>query len=467
MVANATSSMRRPMDNDTNSQQTARRAQFTTRLGVIATTVGSAVGLGNIWRFPYEAGSNGGGAFMLCYIIFIFCIGVPVICAEFIMGRETRSNILGAYRKLGGKSRWYIFGYIGIIASVIILSFYSVVAGWTLEYLFQSISGHLTYDTIDQYHQHFDSFSTGGRAIVWTLAFLIINYLILARGVTKGIEKMSNILMPLLFILLIVFCINSLTLDKAAEGLTFLFNPDFSKLTPKAILSALGQAFFSLSLGLGCMTTYASYFSNSTRLGRSALITASLDTLVAVLAGIIIFPAVFTFGMSPQSGPTLVFEVLPAIFNHLPGGMIWSPLFFFLLTLASLTSTISMSEIFIAFLIDEKKMKRSTATVLNTAIAMIFGTLCALSFGALSGVTIFGLTFFNLFDYISSNIMLPIGGMMCSIFVGWVIQRKFVADQMTGNDKFRFRALPLIVFCLRYIAPAGIAIVFLNSLGVI
>ncbi|MCI9607956.1 MAG: sodium-dependent transporter [Muribaculaceae bacterium] len=444
-----------------------QRARFNTKIGVIATTVGSAVGLGNIWRFPYEAGSNGGGAFMLCYIMFIFIIGVPVICAEFIMGRGTRSNILGAYRKLS-RGKWYIAGFMGIAASVAILSFYSVVAGWICEYFVQSVRGELMLASSSEYHEAFDQFSTGNwRPVVWTLIFLSLNFLILVRGVTKGIERMSNILMPLLFILLMIFCVNSLTLSGASEGLAFLFNPDFSKITPRVLLSAMGQAFFSLSLGLGCMTTYASYFGNKTRLGRTAITTASLDTLVAVLAGVIIFPAVFSFGISPQAGPTLVFEVLPAIFNSLPGGVVWSSLFFFLLILASLTSTISMSEISIAFMTEELKMKRRTATIVNTLIAMALGSLCALSFGALSGFTIFGMTIFNFFDYLASNILLPIGGMIASVFVGWVVDRRFIRNQLTANGSIKFRAYSLILFCLRYVAPAGIALVFLNSIGII
>ncbi|MDE5744319.1 MAG: sodium-dependent transporter, partial [Paramuribaculum sp.] len=301
----------------------AQRALFATKLGVIATTVGSAVGLGNIWRFPYEAGSNGGGAFMICYFLFIFIIGVPVVCAEFMMGRGTRSNIFGAYRKLSSGGKWYIAGFMGILASIMILSFYSVVAGWILEYLVQSVTGSIEMADARAYHEAFDEFSTSSfRPVMWTIAFLAINFLILIKGVTKGIERMSNILMPMLFILLVIFCVNSLTLDKAKEGLAFLFHPDFSKITPRVLLSAMGQAFFSLSLGLGCMTTYASYFSEKTHLGRTALTTAVLDTFVAILAGIIIFPAVFSFGFSPQAGPTLVFEVLPAIFNNLPGGIV-------------------------------------------------------------------------------------------------------------------------------------------------
>ena len=451
-----------------NKKTVGQRALFATKIGVIATTVGSAVGLGNIWRFPYEAGNNGGGAFMICYCMFIFIIGVPVVCAEFIMGRGTRSNIFGAYRKLSPKGKWYIAGFMGILASVLILSFYSVVAGWILEYLVQSVSGSIKMADAAAYHVAFDEFSTSSfRPVIWTLSFLALNFLILINGVAKGIERMSNILMPMLFLLLVIFCINSLTLDKAAEGLTFLFHPDFSKISPQVLLSAMGQAFFSLSLGLGCMTTYASYFSDRTKLGRTAMTTAGLDTMVAVLAGIIIFPAVFSFGFSPQAGPTLVFEVLPAVFSNLPGGVVWSSLFFLLLTLASLTSTISMSEISIAFMVEEWKLSRKVATVINTLVAMMFGSLCALSFSILSDVKIFGLTFFNLFDYASSNILLPVGGMIASIFVGWVVNKQFVKSQMTGRGTYKSKLLPFVIFSLRFVAPAGIAMVFLNSIGLI
>lgn len=445
-----------------------QRAQFATRLGVIATTVGSAVGLGNIWRFPYEAGTHGGGAFMLCYIFFIFVIGIPVICAEFILGRGTRSNIFGAYRRLAPKRPWYVAGYMGILASILILSFYSVVAGWTVEYFIQSACGSLDLATMEEYHARFDEFSTGNiRPVIFTLLFLAINFMILVRGVTKGIEKMSNLLMPLLFVLLAIFCVNSLTMEGASEGLRFLFHPDFSKIDSGVMLGAMGQAFFSLSLGLGCMTTYSSYFSDSTRLVRSASITAGLDTTVAILAGVVIFPAVFTFGFSPAAGPTLVFEVLPSIFHSLPGGPIWSALFFFLLLLASLTSTISMSEISIAFLVEEKKLSRRKATVVNTAIAMVLGTLCALSFGSLSDMKIFGLTVFNLFDYASSNVLLPIGGMVTAIFVGWFADRSFVRAQLTNGGAFRLRAMRVIIFCLKWVAPACIALVFLNAIGLL
>lgn len=447
---------------------TEKRAQFATRLGVIATTVGSAVGLGNIWRFPYEAGVHGGGAFLLIDLFFIFIIGVPVVCAEFIIGRHTGANVRGAFKMLAPGKPWGIVSYLGILASILILSFYSVVAGWTLEYIGQSLSDFSDIHSPEGLHRQFDIFAQSNwRPAMWTVIFLLCNYLILSRGVQKGIEKMSNIMMPMLFVILIAFSINSLTMPSAAEGLSFLFKPDFSKVTPSVLIGGMGQAFFSLSLGLGCLITYSSYFKRETPLVKTAFITAGLDTLVAILAGIIIFPAVFTFGEEPAAGPKLVFEILPSIFSNLPGGMIWSTLFFVLLFLASLTSTISMSEISIAYFQEEFGMSRRKATWLNIGIAMVLGIICALSFGMLSDFTICGLTVFNLFDYLSSNILLPVGGLIISIFVGWVLDRAVVQRELVTVNPGRATIIcvRLIVFCLRYLAPLCIAAVFIFGLG--
>lgn len=443
------------------------RAVFNTKFGAIATTVGSAVGLGNIWRFPYEAGVHGGGAFMICYLLFVLLIGVPLLCAEFCMGRGTRSNIFGAYKKLGGGSISHIAGPLGIIASLLILSFYSVVAGWTVEYCLSSLTGGLDFSNREVGHGQFLNLTTGWRPLLWTVVFLIANFTILISGVTKGIERASNILMPLLFLLLVAFCVNSFFLPGFEEGVKFLFTPDFSKITSGVLLGAMGQAFFSLSLGLGCMMTYASYFSSKNKLGKTAATTALLDSAVAILAGVIIFPAVFSFDLSPEAGPTLVFEVLPYIFNQLPGGMIWSTLFFLLLFLASLTSTVSMSEISITYFCEEKKMKRKGATILSSAIALVGGLLCALSFGALSDFTILGMTIFNLFDYLSSNICLPIGGFICSVFVGWWVDKKFIKDQLTDYGKYKFPLLGLFRFCVMWLCPVAIFIIFLNSIGIV
>ncbi|MDE6717254.1 MAG: sodium-dependent transporter [Muribaculaceae bacterium] len=443
------------------------RAVFATKFGAIAATVGSSVGLGNIWRFPYEAGMHGGGAFLLCYMICVFLLGVPVLCAEYCMGRGTRSNVFGAYLKLAPKGKWHLSGYIGIFASFLIISFYSVVAGWTLEYTLSSLFGQLDFSDSVIGHGQFLDLTTGWRPLLWTVLFLLCNFFVLSAGVTKGIERMSNILMPLLFILLIAFCINSFFLPGFDEGVKFLFKPDFSKISSSVILAALGQAFFSMSLGLGCMMTYASYFSDKTRLGRTAFISSVLDSSVAVLAGIIIFPAVFSFGLSPQAGPTLVFEVLPYIFMQLPGGLIWSTLFFLLLFIASITSTVSMSEISISFFMDEKKMTRKKSTLLSSAIALGGGLVCALSFGPLKDFKVAGMTVFNLFDYVASNICLPIGGFICAVFVGWIADKKFFADQFTDNGIYRFPMLKPLRFALRYLCPLAIFLIFLNSLGLL
>lgn len=454
----------------TKNESTApnKRGHFATRIGAVATTAGSAVGLGNIWRFPYEAGEHGGGAFMLLYIVFIVLLGVPVICSEFIMGSASRSNPIGAFRRFAPKRGWLLLPWIGIVASLMILSFYSVVAGWTVEYFVESVSGGLQLTSQEEYKATFEAFTSDNlRPLLWTMIFLGLNTYVLLAGVTKGIERASNVLMPLLFLLLIVLCINSLTLSGAEEGLRFLFAADFTQITPRVCLGALGQAFFSLSIGLGCMMTYASYFKADTRIGRTAFTTAGVDTLVAILAGVIIFPAVFSFGVSPTAGPTLVFEVLPSLFHKMALGRVWSSIFFFLLMLASITSTISMSEISISALIEERGMSRRGATLLSTSIAAVFGTLCCLSFGCMRDFTIMGMTVFDLFNSVSSDLLLPLGGMLISIFVGWFLPRDVVKERLTGGGKYNCRTLPLIVFALRWVAPIGIGLILLNAIGVL
>lgn len=441
--------------------------KFATKFGVIAATVGSAVGLGNIWRFPYEAGVHGGGAFLIVNLVFVLLLGIPVICGEFLIGRHSGRDVCGAFSVFRGGKYFQVVGWFGICASILILGFYSVVAGWTVEYIWQSLDGFGGNSSPEQLHNRFEAFSIDGWApLWWTFGFLLINYLILIRGVEKGIERISNILLPLLFLILLAFTIYSLTLPEAGKGLTFLFKPDFSELTPSVILGALGQAFFSLSLGLGCLITYASYFKEDTPLVKTAFISGGLDTLVAIMAGVIIFPAVFTFGQEPAAGPQLVFEVLPSIFTHIPGGMVWSTLFFLLLFIASLTSTLSLFETSVAFLCGSCRMGRVKAVSLTMVVVVVLATLCSLSFGPLSGIQIFGRNFFNISDYISSNILLPLGGMLTSIFVGWVVDRKVVAKELGGDNPSRAKlaVVRLIVFCLRVIAPVGIGLVFIFGL---
>lgn len=441
------------------------RSQFITKTGVIAATVGSAVGLGNIWRFPYEAGVHGGGAFLIIYIACVFLIGLPVMLSEFVIGRSTHRNGVGAFAMLAPRSPMKITAYMGILASMMILSFYSVVAGWIMEYFYESLMALFAGDDAGHYAERFNQFvANPWRPAMWTVIFLLVNFMVLRRGIERGIERASNILMPILFAILLVFCANSLMMPKAAQGATFLFKPDFGQITPSVVIGAMGQAFFTLSLGLTGMLTYASYFSDGTRLVGNSVTIAVLDTLVALMAGLIIFPAVFTYGMQPEAGPKLVFEVLPSIFAQMPGGKAWSLAFFLLLFFASLTSTISMSEISIAFFVEEHKMSRNKATALNTGIVTVFGVLCALSFGVLADFKLFGMTLFNLFDYASSNILLPCGGIMLSLFAGWAIDRKILWQQLTNDGRLSARLVPYIRFAMRFIAPAAIFIVLVAGL---
>lgn len=443
------------------------RQEFATKVGVVAATVGSAVGLGNIWRFPFEAGMNGGFAFIMVYLICVFAVGVPIMIAEFIIGRSSHTNAHLAIKNLLPNSVLRFFPFLGMLASVLILSFYSVIAGWIMEYLYQSLWGVFLGKTSEEISAFFVNFSSDTeRPVIWSVLFLIINYVILCRGVQKGIERISNILMPCLFIMLVAFCVNSLMMPGAKDALNFLFYPNFTKLTPTVVLSAIGQAFFSLSLGLTCLMTYASYFPDKTKLVKSAGIIASLDSLVAILAGIMIFPAVFSFGFQPEAGPKLVFEVLPNIFGQMPGGYIWSIMFFTLLFFASITSTISMSEISISYFVEEHKMNRNKAVRLNTIICMFLGFFCVLSFGVLSDFKIFGKTVFELFDFLSSNVILPLGGIIIAIIVGWLMDKKIVKNQLTNNGTYNNFFEKPVIFCLRYVSPVIVAIIFLYVLGV-
>lgn len=443
------------------------RAVFGSKFAAIATTAGSAVGLGNIWRFPYEAGSHGGGAFLICYFTFACLIGLPVLIAEFVMGRSSRSNAIGSYEKLSSCKKWGFAGWISLLAAVLILGFYSVVGGWTLEYFFRSLFGLMDFSTAESGHQQFVTMTSGWQPVIWTVVFCVCNYLILARGVTKGIEKMSNLLMPLLFVILIIFCIHSFFLPGFGEGMSFLFHPDFSKINSSTLIGALGQAFFSLSLGMGCMITYSSYFTDKTKLGQTAVSTMVLDSLVALMSGVIIFPAVFSYGFSPSAGPTLVFEVLPNIFYRMTGGGIWSALFFLLLFVASITSIVSVAEIFISVLCDQYKMSRKKATGLACSIGLVLSLLCALSLGPCRELIFNGTSLFDIFDYVASNILMPLGGMFCSIFVGWVIDRRYIKDQVTNNGELRFPLLRPLVFFLRYVCPLAILLIFLDSSGIL
>ncbi len=445
-----------------------KRAGFATRLGAIAATVGSAVGLGNIWRFPYEAGQNGGGAFIIVYIACVALLGIPVMLSEFIIGRSTHSNMKGALRKLAPKSKVYNMAYICILGAVLVLSFYSVVCGWVVEYIWQAVMGGMQGHTPQEYSAMFSGFvASPWKGVMWTLLFLFINFAVLLRGVQKGIERISSILMPLLFVILIVFCINSLMLPNSHKGLEFLFSPDFSALTWRGVVDAFGQAFMSLSLGVACLVTYASYFNDETSLTKDAVVIASLDTLVAILSGIVIFPAVFSFGMQPEAGPKLVFEILPAVFQQMAGGYFWAILFFILLFFASLTSTISLSEIFINFLIEEHHLTRKKATWISAIVVVVLAVLCALSFNVLSSFKVFGMNLFDLFNYVSSNVFMLLGGLFTAVFVGWFIDRRVVVEQLANKGRLNVPVMNYLMFCLRYVAPVAVVFIFLQLVGII
>lgn len=446
----------------------SKRVGFATRLGAIAAAVGSAVGLGNIWRFPYEAGKNGGGAFILVYIACIIVMGIPVLLSEFIIGRSTHSNMKSALKQLSPGKKYYLFTYLCIAGSFVVIGFYSVVCGWVIEYLYQAAVGGLSDLSPEQYSAMFTGLiHSPWRCVGWTLLFLVLNFLVLTRGIANGIERVSSIMMPLLFVILIVFCVNSMMLPGADKGLKFLFSPDFSSLSWYGVLDAFGQAFLSLSIGISCLITYSSYFKDDSPLVKDAAIVAVLDTLVAVLSGVMIFPAVFSFGVEPTAGPRLIFEVLPGIFQQMSGGYFWALLFFLLVFFASLTSTISLSEIPITLMIEEHKMSRRRAIAWTALLTVALATVASLSFNVLDDITLYGKNIFDMMDYCASNVIMVLGGLFTAVYVGWILDRKVVHDQFTNGGRLKGATEPFMLFCMRYIAPVTILFVFLSLTGII
>ncbi len=445
-----------------------KRATFGSKIGVILATVGCAVGLGNIWRFPYMLGENGGAAFLLVYISCILFLGIPVMITEFFIGRYSRKNAAGAFKVMAPGTKWSVIGYNGVAAAFLILGYYAVVSGWTLEYIVQAFSGSLEGKNATDFADEFTAFSTGVfRPILWTVVFIALTHIIIISGVKEGIERASKVMMPVLFLILIALCVRSATLPGASEGLTFLFNPDFSKIDSSVVLSAMGQAFFSLSIGMGCLITYASYFGKQTNLQTTALQVTILDTLVAVLAGVMIFPAVFSFGIEPTTGPELVFITLPNVFEQLPFGNIWSFVFFVLLALAALTSTISLHEVSTAYVHEEYHISRKKAAVIVSIGVTIVGILSSLSMGLLKSYTLFGLNFFNLLDFVTAKIMLPLGGMMICIFTAKRVDKLLLKEEVTNHGTIRFYFFNTYAFFVKYIAPIAIGLIFLNELGLL
>ena len=448
----------------------ANTQKFASRLGMIAATVGSAVGLGNVWRFPAETQANGGAAFLLIYMACILLLGIPVMTAEFALGRGGESDASGAFERVTPKHKWWkLTGMLAILTSYLILIFYMVVSGWTLEYLIQSVTGSLYADLGDaetSLSERMAENITGTvRPIVMTLIMIAGNLLVLIRGVQKGIERMSNIMMPILFLLLVVFCGVSLTLDKAAEGLEFFLKPDFSAITSQTVINALGQAFFSLSLAMGILITYASYYPSDARLTQTAFTVSILDMLMAVLMGVIIFPGVMTFGLQDSNlvGSSLVFLTLPEIFVQMDGTCFWSSLFFLLLTVAAFTSTISIAEVSVAYMEKHFGMGRTKAVITVLAPLVVLSPMCSMSLGEWSGFTVFGMNFFDLLDTVTTNIMLPVGGILLCIYMGWVAPKSFFRSQLSNNGTLRASFFEAIYFIVKWIAPVMIALILVSQ----
>ena len=454
------------------TQQVSQRDGFSSRLGIIAAAAGSAIGLGNIWKFPYITGEYGGAAFILVYLLCIAVIGLPIMLAEFTIGRRAQKNAVGAFRVEAPGTPWFLTGSLGITTAFILLSFYGVVAGWTLHYIGLSITDSFNGLTTTELGATFGGFiADPWLPIFWQTIFMALTVAVVLGGVKNGIERYSKILMPLLFIILIALAIRSMTLDGASKGIEFLFKPDFSKLNMKAILAAMGHAFFSLSLGMGTMITYGSYIGKQENLGSTALQVSIADTVIALIAGLAIFPAVFAFGIEPSAGPGLVFITLPNVFSQMPLGNGFALLFFSLLAVAALTSAISILEVIVAYLDEEFGWHRNTSTVLVAVAITIVGALLSQGNGSWGGFKLpflvdGSISHMNIFDWFIalSDQLLPIGGFFIAIFVGWKLDKSVVTDEITNHGQLRLGYVQLYRFTLKFIAPLAIAFVFLASL---
>ena len=445
----------------------AKRDSFASGLGVLAAMAGSAVGLGNLWRFPYLVGTNGGAAFIIIYLAFVFLLALPIMYSEFIIGRRSQANVFSAYKVLAPGTKWCTVGLIYVLASLFIISFYCLVGGWTINYFWKAISFQFNVADTSVLGGMFNSTVTSSvEPLVFMLIFLGITALIVMAGIKDGIERYTKIMMPMLFIIVVMVAIRSMTLPGAGAGLEFLFKPDFSKVTGNTLLNALGQAFFSLSIGCGTIMTYGSYVNKKENIAGLSAETAITDTTFAIIAGLAIMPAVFAFGISPAEGPGLVFVTLPYIFAQLPFGAFLAILFFFMLFIAAITSSISQLEVIVSYLKEEFNMSRKLAIFLSLAVIVIFGVLCSLSQGTLADVKIFGLNFFDFFDQTSANIFLPLGGFFAVIFVGWKMKKPDVVDEFTsgGTRKLNKFFVNFSYYSIKYLAPIVVAVVLISGL---
>ena len=445
------------------SQQ--KRASFGGKLSAILVAAGSAIGLGSIWRFPYMAGEHGGAAFMLVYLLCVFVVGIPVMLGEFAVGRQTKMNAVGGYRSLAKNWRW--LGYCGVIGAMFISGYYYIVAGWSLEYFVSSLTGSL-YSSTDSFTTQFATFQASWREILYTFLFILLTPLIIIRGVEKGIEKASKVMMPALFVILVIMAVRVAFMPGAEGGYEFFLRPNFAEaFSAKTIFTAIGQAFFSLSVGMGCMVTYASYFKEDNNLTSTSLSVALLTLLVAVLAGLVIFPAVFSAGLEPSEGASLIFVTLPEIFKDMPMAGVWSAVFFILLIMASLTSTISFHEVLTAYFLEEYNLSRKAATRITSGLSLALCLLSLLWVFDIKVLDIQDTSFFDIFDYTTANVLMPIGGLFTCLFVAWKMKPSFLRDQMTNKGALRGRLFPLLWFTLRYVTPLLIIYIFVKNLGII
>lgn len=445
-----------------------QRENFSGRFGVLVAMAGSAIGLGNLWRFPYMVGTNGGAAFIFVYILFVFLLSLPILFSEFIVGRRSQTNAFGAIRILAPGSHWKWVGVLSIITPMIIVSYYSVIGGWSIEYFFKSCTfGFTEYVTNEELDNMFNAFiSSRWAPLFGHTAFLALTAFVVMGGVKSGIERFGKVMMPILFVVVVLIAIRAMTLPGAVDGIRFLFKPDFSKIDAGVCAAALGQSFYSLSLGCGTMITYASYVKKTENIVSSGVSIAVFDLLFALIACCAIMPAVFAFGLSPQEGPSLVFKTLPFIFSKMPLGGIVAILFFFSLLVAALTSSISMFEVGVAYFVEEKKLSRLLSCVVVFLITWIIGVFCSLSFGPLSSLKILGNTIFDFFDKLSANWLMTLGSLFIVLFVGWKLSPSDIRDELTNGGQIASnnRLFPVILFFIRFIAPAAIAIIFLSNI---
>jgi NSS family neurotransmitter:Na+ symporter len=447
----------------------SQHGEWSSRFAFILAATGSAVGLGNIWKFPYITGENGGGAFVIVYLLCVLLIGIPIMMAETMLGRRSRQNPINTMITLadeaGADKNWHYLGWMGVAAGFLILSYYSVIAGWASAYVLKAFTGSFFGADAAAIKVIFDDFvASPVKLLFWHSLFMLATMLIVVRGVNTGLEKAVRFLMPSLFVLLILMVAYAMTTDSYDQGVKFLFTPDFSKLTGNGVLTAMGHAFFTLSLGMGAIMVYGSYLPKDVSISKTVFLIAGTDTVVALLAGIAIFPIVFASGLEPAAGPGLIFQTLPIAFGNMTGGWFFGILFFVMLVFAALSSSISLIEPAVAWLVENKDMSREQACIWSGSITWLLGFGTIFSFNVWSEFKIFDRTIFQLLDYLTANLMLPIGGFCIAVFAGWVMKQQHTEHELDMPNALSYQAWQILI---RYVAPAAVFLVFLHVVGVL